>query len=154
MKNDHSSIEEKHQFERRNMGQKRWSECLIYWWIRQMTRWCVMYTGECPSILARTYEWTLRFVWMLPVSAQIFSTGWCTSPHRICHECWLIASELFPSSENCHQLNRSHIARRSPECVWGSLQSMTDSWGIEKAAFLLRWDCIWYNACSTACYSV
>ena len=43
---------------------------LIYWYIRQMTRWCVVYTGECPSILARTYEWTLRFVWMLSVSSS------------------------------------------------------------------------------------
>ena len=53
---------EEHQFERRNMGQKRWSECLIYWWIRQMTRWCVMYSGDCLSILAHTYEWTTFFM--------------------------------------------------------------------------------------------
>ena len=69
MKNDHSSVEEKHQFERRNMGQKRWSECLIYWWIRQMTRWCVMYTGDCPPSLHTLmnglyilYEWTLIYL--------------------------------------------------------------------------------------------
>ena len=110
---------------------------LIYWYIRQMTRWCVMYTGDCPPSLHTLmnglyilYEWTLIFYECFQCPAQIFSTGWCTSPHHICHKCWLIASELFPSSKNCHHLNGRHIARRSPECVWGSLQSMTDSWDI------------------------
>ena len=56
--------------------------------------------------------------------------GGCTGPHHICHEYWLIASQPVLSSENCHQLNGSHIARRSPELGWGSLQSMTDPWDI------------------------
>ena len=113
------------QLERRNAGQKMWSESLIYWCIRQMTRWCAMYTGDCPSTLAHTYEWTLRFVWMLSVSSSDLSTGWCTSPHHICYEYWLIAPQLFPSSKNCHQLNGRCSARRSPECVWGSVQWQT-----------------------------
>ena len=147
MKNDHSSTEEKYQFERRNVDQKRWSECLIYWWIKAndnffdglALRWCVLYTGDCPFILVHTYEWTLHFVWMdsrfcmnaFGVQFRSFLlAGGCTSPHHICHEYWLIASEPIPSSENCHQLNRSHITRRSPELGWGSLQSMTDPWDI------------------------
>ena len=144
MKNDHSSTEEKYQFERRNVDQKRWSECLIYWWIKAndnffdglALRWCVLYTGDCPFILVHTYEWTLHFVWMdsrfcmnaFGVQFRSFLlAGGCTSPHHICHEYWLIASEPIPSSENCHQLNGSHITRRSPDVGWVSLQSMTDS---------------------------
>ena len=137
MKNDHSSIEEKHQFERRNMGQKRWSECLIYWWIRQMTRWCVMYTGDCPPSLHTLmnglyilYEWTLIFYECFQCPAQIFSTGCCTDPHHICHEYWLTASQPFPPLENCHQLNGATL----PEVlnVVGAACSQWQTGGISK----------------------
>ena len=128
MKNDHSSIEEKYQFEKRNMGQKRWSECLIYWWIRQITRWCVMYTGDCPSILAHTYEWTLCFVWTVSVSSSDLF-------YWLVHQSTLYLSWVLTDSFTALSFFRKllsvewrHIARKFPECVWGSLQSMTDSW--------------------------
>ena len=113
-----------HQFERRNVGQKRWSECLIYWWIRQMTRWCVIWLWlsfhSCTHLWMDyilyewtlvLYEWSLIFYECFQCPAQIFSAGCCTDPHHICHEYWLTASQPFPSLENSHQLNGATLPK-------------------------------------------